>query len=147
MAKFPELQEFLSRLRTDGHRVTRERLKLFHEIYEQHQHIDADELLASMKEKGLKISRATLYRNLDLLAKYGFVTKQRLVENRYVYEHVHTGQRHDHLVCGRCGRVAEFVSPAIEALEREICLAHGFHPDKHTLQIQGICQSCEAEGA
>ncbi len=147
MAKFPELQQFLFKLRTDGHRVTPERLKLFHEIYEQHEHIDAEALLASMKEKGLKTSRATLYRNLDLLAKYGFVTKQRLVGNRFVYEHVHIGQRHDHLVCGRCGRVAEFVSPAIEALEREICLAHGFDPDKHTLQIQGVCQACEGKHA
>ena len=145
MAKFPELEQFLSRLRADGHRVTSERLQLFHEIYEQHRHIDVEALLASMKEKGRKTSRATLYRNLDLLAKYGFVTRQRLAGQRFVYEHVHTGQRHDHLVCGRCGRVAEFVSPAIEALEREICLAHGFHPDQHTLQIQGLCQDCAGE--
>ncbi len=99
-----------------------------------------------MKRQGIKISRATLYRNLDLLARYGFVTKQRLEGDRYLYEHVHPGQRHDHLVCGRCGRVAEFVSPAIEAMQREICRAHDFDPEEHTLQIHGLCLECAGKG-
>jgi len=142
MANFPELEQFLDRLRKKGHRVTPERLHLFREIYSQHHHIDADALLKSIKTRGLKISRATLYRNLDLLAEFGFVKKYRLGGNRYVYEHVHAGQRHDHLVCAECGRVAEFVSPAIEAMQREICRAHGFDPDEHTLQIHGICLEC-----
>ena len=144
MAKFPELDQFLEILRTKGHRVTSERLHLFREVYSQHDHIDAEALLDSMKQQGIKISRATLYRNLDLLARYGFVTKQRLAGNRYLYEHVHPGQRHDHMVCVRCGRVAEFVSPSIRAMQREICRAHGFDPEEHTLQIHGRCLDCSA---
>jgi Fur family ferric uptake transcriptional regulator len=142
MAKFPELDQFLEVLRERGHRVTPERLHLFREIYSHHGHIDAEALLRSIQERGLKISRATLYRNLDLLAEYGFVRRYRLGGNRFLYEHVHAGQHHDHLVCTECGRVAEFVSPGIDALQREICRAHGFDPDEHTLQIHGVCQEC-----
>lgn len=144
MARFPELDEFLDALRQKGHRVTPERLHLFREVYSQHGHIDAEALLRSMKDRGLKISRATLYRNLDLLAEYGFVRKYRLGGSRFLYEHVHAGLHHDHIVCTECGRVAEFVSPAIAALQREICRAHGFDPDEHTLQIHGRCVDCEA---
>lgn len=140
---FPELDDFLDQLRTKGYRVTEERLHLFREIYSQHGHIDAEALLASIQERGLKISRATLYRNLDLLAEFGFVKKYRLGGNRYLYEHVHEGQRHDHLVCTQCGRVVEFVSPGIDALQREICRAHGFDPQEHTLQIHGVCLECK----
>jgi hypothetical protein len=49
--------------------------------------------------------------------------------------------------------VAEFVSPGITALQTEICRAHGFVPDQHTLQISGLCNACaerqreEAEAA
>lgn len=139
---FPELDQFLEVLRKGGHRVTAERVRLFREIYAQHEHVDADKLLADMKARGLKISRATLYRNLDLMQRYGFVKKQRLASDRYLYEHVHAGMRHDHLVCTLCGKVAEFVSPGIEALQREICRAHGFDPDQHTLQIHGLCLDC-----
>lgn len=143
MTHLPELDEFLARLRADGHRVTPERVTLFREIYALHGHIDADALLQSLKEQGRKISRATLYRNLDLLASYGFVKKHRLGGNRFLFEHVHAGQRHDHIVCARCGRVAEFVSPAIVALQREICRAHGFDPDDQTLQIHSRCLRCD----
>ncbi len=144
---FPELDDFLDQLRAKGHRVTTERLHLFREIYSQHGHIDAEALLASIQERGLKISRATLYRNLDLLAEFGFVKKYRLGGSRYLYEHVHEGQRHDHLVCTECGRVVEFVSPGIDALQREICRAHGFDPQEHTLQIHGLCLECKDASA
>ena len=147
MKKLPELDQFLDVLRQNGHRITSERLRLFREVYSHHQHIDAEALLKSMKDQGLKISRATLYRNLDLLVEHGFVKKYRLGGRRNLYEHVHEGQRHDHLVCTECGRVVEFVSPAIEAMQREICRAHRFNPDDHTLQIHGRCLDCASESA
>ncbi len=139
---FPELDQFLRILRQKGHRVTPERQSLFREVYAQHGHIDAEALLESIERKGLKVSRATLYRNLDLMAELGFVRKVRLGGRSYLYEHVHAGQPHDHLVCTECGRVAEFVSPAIVALQREICRAHGYDPDEHTLQIHSVCTDC-----
>jgi len=142
MSDARERQKFLQWLRERGHRVTSERLALFDEIFAQHGHIDAEELLGSMKGRALKISRATVYRNLDLLVECGLARKQRLGRNRYLYEHVHPGQRHDHLVCTGCGRVVEFVSPGIAALQGEICRAHGFSPTQHTLQISGLCNPC-----
>jgi len=137
-----ERDRFLQFLRTRGLRVTQERLALFEEIFAQHKHIDAEELLAAMKTRDLKISRATVYRNLDLLVDCGLVRKQRLGRDRFLYEHVHGGQHHDHLVCTGCGRVVEFVSPGIVALQAEICRAHGFVPSRHTLQISGLCNQC-----
>ena len=142
MSNARERERFLQFLRSRGHRVTRERLALFEEIFAQHKHIDAEELLATMKARGLKISRATVYRNLDLLVECGMVRKQRLGQDRFLYEHVHGGQHHDHLVCTGCGRVVEFVSPGIAALQSEICRAHGFVPTRHTLQISGLCNEC-----
>jgi Fur family ferric uptake transcriptional regulator len=140
-----ERERFLQFLRSRGHRVTAERLALFDEIFSQHGHIDAEELLAAMKARSLKISRATVYRNLDLLVECGLVRKQRLGRNRFLYEHVHGGQQHDHLVCTGCGRVVEFVSPGIAALQAEICRAHGFVPSRHSLQITGLCNQCAGE--
>jgi Fur family ferric uptake transcriptional regulator len=140
-----EKEAFLKFLRSRGQRVTSERLALFEEIFAQHQHIDAEALLTAMQAQGRKISRATVYRNLDLLVESGLARKQRLGQRHFLYEHVHGGQHHDHLVCIRCGRVVEFVSPGIAALEREICRAHGFVPAHHSLQINGVCNVC-AEG-
>ena len=79
-----ERDRFLQFLRSRGLRVTQERLVLFEEIFAQHKHIDAEELLAAMKTRDLKISRATVYRNLDLLVDCGLVRKQRLRVNEAV---------------------------------------------------------------
>jgi Fur family transcriptional regulator, ferric uptake regulator len=142
MASVREKEQFLQFLRGRGQRVTGERLALFDEVFSQHGHIDAEELLGAMKVRGLKISRATVYRNLDLLVESGLARKQRLGSRGFLYEHVHAGQQHDHLVCTGCGRVVEFVSPGIAALQAEICRAHGFVPTRHTLQIAGLCRGC-----
>ncbi len=149
MAPVREREQFVDYLRERGQRVTSERLALFDEIFAHHGHIDAEQLHRSLRRRGMKISRATVYRNLDLLVECGLVTRQRLGRRRYLYEHVHSGQRHDHLVCTDCGRVVEFVSPGISALQGEICRAHGFSPSRHSLQIMGLCNECaesEASG-
>jgi Fur family ferric uptake transcriptional regulator len=146
MANAREKEQLLQYLRGRGQRVTAERLALFDEIFSQHGHIDAEELLAAMKARGLKISRATVYRNLDLLVESGLARKQRLGSRGFLYEHMHFGQQHDHLVCTGCGRVVEFVSPGIAALQGEICRAHGFVPARHTLQISGLCNACAEAG-
>jgi Fur family ferric uptake transcriptional regulator len=142
MADLREKERFLSFLRERRQRVTGERLVLLDEVFRQHGHIDAEELLAAVQERGMKISRATVYRNLDLLVESGLVRKQRLGRRRFLYEHIHGGQRHDHLVCTACGRVVEFVSPGIAALQAEICRAHGFQAGIYSLQINSICRGC-----
>ena len=126
-------------------RVTPERMALLEEIYRLHGHIDAEQILEGARETGHKVSRATVYRTLDLLVDCGLVQRQRLGRNRFLYEHVHAGQRHDHLACRSCGRVVEFVSPGIQAMLNEICRAHGFAREDRQLQILGVCEGCAVE--
>src|SRR5260370_41812118 len=101
-----EKELFLSFLRERRQGVTAERLALLDEVFRQHGHIDAEQLLAAARERGLKISRATVYRNLDLLVASGLARKQRLGRRRYLYEHVHGGQRPAPPVLSAFGRVA-----------------------------------------
>lgn len=137
-----ERKQFIDFIRSRRMRVTPERLALLEEVYRQHGHIDAEEILAGLRSSGQKVSRATVYRNLELLVECGLVQRQRLGRNRYLYEHVHAGQSHDHLACRDCGRVVEFVSPAIQAMLNEICRAHGFSGEDRQIQIFGLCQAC-----
>jgi len=133
---------FLDQLRRRGLRVTPERRALLRAIFAQHRHIDAEELLAVARADGHKISRATVYRNLELLVECGLVARVRLPGGRTVYEHLHPGLQHDHLSCRECGRIVEFVSPGISALLGEICRAHDFAPETPQLQISGLCRPC-----
>lgn len=143
MAIERELQIFRDYVRRNGLRMTATRLALFDEIFTRHEHIDADRLYEEMRRKGRKISRASVYRNLDLLAACGLVRRYRLDQSRNLYEHIHAGLQHDHLVCRECGRLVEFVSPGIRALQRELCQAHGFDPADTSVQVVGRCITCK----
>ncbi len=132
---------FIERLKARGLRATPERRTLLREIFAQHGHIDADQILSGARASGHEISRATVYRNLELLVDCGLVSRFQL-DGRTVYEHVHPGLHHDHLACRECGRVVEFVSPAISSLLAEICRAHGFEPAGNQIQISGLCSAC-----
>jgi Fur family ferric uptake transcriptional regulator len=142
MPALREEEQFLAFLRARGLRATAERRALIREIFAQHGHFDADSILAAVLRRGFTISRATVYRNLELLVQAGLAHKVRLNGRSFLYEHLHSGQRHDHMACRCCGRMVEFVSPGITALLGEICRAHGFEGRQSQLQILGICRAC-----
>ncbi len=141
-----EVKRFRSFLLTQGLKLTRERTALVREIFSTHYHFEADELLFKMKQKDVKISRATVYRTLELLVKSGMVRRVHLGEEHYHYEHVTGDSHHDHLICTTCGNVIEFNDPQLEARQREICARKKFTPTFHNLQILGVCDACHRKG-
>jgi Fur family ferric uptake transcriptional regulator len=141
-----EINRFQTFLAGQGLKLTNERAALVREIFSTHYHFEADELLFKMKEKGLKISRATIYRTLELLVRSGMVRRVHLGEDHYHYEYVSGNSHHDHLICTTCGSVIEFHDPAIEERQREICERKKFTPTFHNLQILGVCEACRRKG-
>lgn len=142
-----EIQRFRQFLAHQGLKLTSERTALVREIFASHYHFEADELLMKMKQANVKISRATIYRTLELLVKSGMVRRVHLGEDHYHYEHVTGNSHHDHLICTTCGSVIEFHDPTLEQRQREICEKKRFTPTFHNLQILGVCDSCRKKGA
>ncbi len=141
-----EISRFQEFLQQQNLKLTGERTALVREIFATHYHFEADELLFKMKEKNVKISRATVYRTLELLVKSGMVRRVHLGEDHYHYEHVTGNSHHDHLICTTCGAVIEFHDPVLEARQREICEKKRFTPTFHNLQILGVCSNCRRKG-
>jgi len=141
-----EIGRFQDFLQRQGLKITTERSALVREIFSIHYHFEADELLFKMKEKAVKISRATVYRTLELLVKSGMVRRVHLGEDHYHYEHVTGNSHHDHLICTTCGGVIEFHDEELEKRQLEICAKKKFTPTFHNLQILGVCNSCQRKG-
>jgi Fur family ferric uptake transcriptional regulator len=134
---------FQTYLKRRGLKLTPERRGLFEEIFKRHEHFEADELLFRLKKRGRKISRATIYRGLELLVGAGVVGRVRVGEEGYRYERLHAGEHHDHLICICCGRIIEFFEPRIERLQEAVCARASFHPVTHSHQIRGFCRDCK----
>jgi Fur family transcriptional regulator, ferric uptake regulator len=142
-----EVERFRVYLQKQGLKRTNERRALVREIFSTHYHFDADELLLKLKENSAKISRATVYRTLELLVKSGMVRRVHLGEDHYHYERVTTDDvHHDHLICTTCGSVIEFHDERLEARQVQICEQHRFTPTFHNLQILGVCHRCRKKG-
>ena len=141
-----ETERFRKFLLSHNLKLTKERESLMRAIFAAHYHFEADELLFRLKEQGVKTSRATVYRTLDLLVKSGLVRRVHLGEDHYHYERVTGNSHHDHLICTACGSVIEFNDPQIEERQLEICRRKKFTPTFHNLQILGICGSCQRKG-
>jgi Fur family ferric uptake transcriptional regulator len=131
--------EFLAR---DDLKFTPQRKEILEAVFEIHSHIDADQLVEILKRKGKRISRATVYRTLDLMVKTGLVHAMELGESRKVYEHVVGHKHHDHLICVECGRTIEFDDSFIELLQQKVCDSLNFQAEHHSLRIFGRCENC-----
>ncbi len=95
-----------------------------------------------MKKKRKKVSRATIYRTLELFQQEGLIEQVELGGENSRYECISLRPHHDHLICVNCGTIIEVQSPVLEEHKAKVCRSHHFLPRSHTLQIHGYCQSC-----
>jgi Fur family transcriptional regulator, ferric uptake regulator len=135
-----KFREYLSS-RPKPQRFTKQQGALVRYVFAQHEHFDADQLIEELKRAELNISRATVYRTLTRLVDAGLLRRLELGARTF-YEHDYGYPQHEHLVCGLCGKMIEFQSPAIDAALREVCAKQGFQPTGHTLIIRGTCLDC-----
>jgi Fur family ferric uptake transcriptional regulator len=137
-----EANRFEAYLRSKKLKLTGERMVILNTIFHKNSHFDAEELHADLKGLEQKISRATVYRTLDLLVQCGLVRKSSLGSTHANYEAAHENEHHDHLICLNCKKVFEFYRPDLETLQEVICKEHQFKPLHHSLQIFGLCEDC-----
>jgi Fur family ferric uptake transcriptional regulator len=124
-------------------KLTGERLAILASIFRRESHFDAETLHAELRSDGGDISRATVYRTLDLLVQSGLVRKNSLGASHANYEAARGDEHHDHLICLNCNKVVEFYRPDLEELQERICVDQGFKLVHHSLQIFGLCPDCK----
>ena len=122
-------------LRSLGFKVTQPRLRVL-ELLERAKprHMTAEEIYRALLDAGDDIGLATVYRVLMQFESAGLVLKHNFEGGHAVYE-LDRGTHHDHMVDVESGKIIEFTSPEIEALQREIAAKHGFVLEDHALVL------------
>ncbi len=105
-------------------------------------HLSVDYLKERLAEAGLDVSASEIEDVLNLLCRYGLAQKVQLNGQGPWYEHMHLGERHDHLLCMRCGKIVEFENEDLNTRVRETAREHGFEPVSDKCTIYGICPDC-----
>lgn len=127
-------------------RNTRQRQLVLDAVRSRCDHPTADQVYQAVRAQDCHVSRATVYRNLHLLADAGDILSIK----------VPGGERfdlradaHPHIICSSCGRVADVPfergGAYEDTLDERASLATSWQVSTHSLVFTGLCPHCVAE--
>ena len=131
---------FRNFLRSEKNRITPERFEVMEAAIDYDGHFGADDLYILMKNSKSRVSRATVYKTLELLVQCDLLSKRHFGENLTRYESSFKRQIHDHLICMDCGRIVEFSDPRVKKLPSQISDELGFNFESYSFNIFGRCR-------
>ena len=144
----PDIQKKIdSYLDRHGMRRTRQRDIIIEAAFQSDEHFTAEELWDRAREIDPKASRATLYRNLNMLLECGALQEIDLGKDQTYYDPNFSDKPgHNHLICVDCGKVVEFEDSHMEVLEDCLTRRLGFRPTRKSLRIEACCDQLRKEG-
>jgi Fur family ferric uptake transcriptional regulator len=120
-----------------GLRLTEQRRVIARVLAGASDHPDVEELHRRAAAVDERISISTVYRTVKLLQDAGIIARNDFGDGRARYE-PSPSEHHDHLIDLKSGRVIEFHSEEIEALQREVARRLGFRLVGHRLELFGV---------
>lgn len=105
-------------------------------------HATADEVYAEVAATHPNISKATVYRNLNLLSEMGMIRKLEIPGGADRFDHI--CKEHCHVKCEKCGRVFDIEIPYIDGLDNRVENRNGFEITGYDILFRGICPGCRA---
>lgn len=103
--------------------------------------VSAQQLHLVLRNHGSTIGLATVYRALADLAAAGDSDSLQSKDGELLYRACGT-EHHHHLICRSCGKTVEIEASKVETWADEVANSHGFTQPSHTIDIFGVCSSC-----
>lgn len=122
-----------------GMRLTDQRRLVLSAVRATDSHPTAEWVHAAVRKHLPRVSLATVYRNLRLLARHGFLAE------------IHAGpsvrfdarvRRHHHFTCSACGRIFDLEEPVDPRLDARVAARTGFRVSHHRIEFYGLCAGC-----
>jgi Fur family transcriptional regulator, ferric uptake regulator len=137
-----EQEVFLKHIQKKGLKRTAQRDLILDVFLRTEEHLSYEDLYRLVKLEDPGVGQTTVYRTLKLLTEAGLAREVRFGDGRTHYEHNYKHQHHDHMICSECGRIIEFFSAELEAIQDAMAAKHRFEVTQHLLRIIGICAEC-----
>ena len=132
-----ELKKFKNILKDENLKMTPQRVEVFRQVCDSNEHQESEEIFISLRKRDVNISRATVYRTMDILYQYDLVQRMDIGDGKWRYEHWLDCHQHDHLICIRCGTIVEFINAQIE----EIQITFIFYVSHRLLRSNTLCNA------
>ena len=129
------IEKFRDALRKENLKFTNQRFLVFKILLTNEGHFDCEDIIELISKSGNKVSRATVYRTLDILVKYNFARKLILDDGIARYENKLFTEHHDHMIDIENNEIIEFYSEELEQLQDNIAKEYGYKIVKHIHQL------------
>ena len=121
-------------------RFSRQRQMELDVVKNRTKHPTADKVYEILKKDHPEISLGTVYRNLNLLAEMGEISR---VETSSVKDHFDGNQHpHAHFVCRKCGGVFDLNLDISQLLQSAKGVEGSFQVEDCKVLVQGVCEDC-----
>lgn len=121
-------------------RNTQQRQLILDLMTDNFTHPTADEIYTQVRQRDPKISRGTVYRNLNLLSEQGVLRRLTMPVGPDHYDWNMTN--HYHFLCKRCYKVFDTPIRYKESLNETPDEMSGFQTEWHRLLLVGLCPEC-----
>jgi len=122
-----------------GMRCTPQRFAVYSYMRNCFTHPDVETIWNDVKQQIPSITRESVFRILNELAEIGIIRRMdRIINARFDG----TAKSHGHLICEKCGSVADFELPRDFSVGYE---KKGFQFDYTEVRVCGLCEKCAAE--
>ena len=120
-------------------RYSKQRELIYQCLMDTREHPTAEMLYHWLKPENPSLSLGTVYRNLNLLADEGLITRMPFPIERYDAN----TRPHSHFRCRKCGAVYDLEGVEYDAaLDEKVGVLNGHQVDRHDLVFSGICTHC-----
>ena len=99
------INDFKAALKKERMKFTDQRYMVLKFLFDNKGHFECEDIISRLKKKNKKVSRATVYRTLDILVKYDFARKLVLDDGVARYENKIDSPHHDHMICIDTGKI------------------------------------------
>jgi Fe2+ or Zn2+ uptake regulation protein len=122
-----------------GMRLTDQRRLILTVVQATDSHPTAEWVHVAVRRRLPRVSLATVYRNLRLLARHGLLAEIQGGPTIRFDARVH---RHHHFTCSACGRIFDLDEPVDSRLDARVAARTGFRVSHHRIDFFGRCGRC-----
>lgn len=120
-------------------RNTKQRQLVLDAVRARCDHPSADQIYLDVRAIDDRISRGTVYRNLNVLVRQGEILQVKLPDADRFEGRLNM---HYHLLCTECGAVCDVPLPYQSDLDEQTAEKTGYTIVRHRAVFEGLCPDC-----
>lgn len=125
-------------------RKTKQKQLIYDTLVKLGSHVSAGEIYAEITKYYPDFSRATVFRVLSDMAEDGMIQKLTMTGAECKFDT--TTEKHSHIVCRRCGKVADVTLEPDMLPKEKLTSASGYKVEDAYVEFSGLCPDCQSSG-